>query len=270
MKIKILSALWGYEQVPLKVMLEKILAAGYDGIDTWVPENAADRRILYDFIQQHELVLVTHQHQASGSTFEEFKASFKKYLELSAEPGPLLINSHTGHDYFSHARLLELIDIAGEFSARTGIEVAHETHRGRLGYSPYPLEDLFKLRPEFCLTADFSHWTCVTESMLEHSTALMEMAISRTRHIHARIGYEEGPQVSDPRAPEYAYAVDRFFTWWDAIVSYNRQQNRPVLTFTTEFGPAPYMPLIPYTQEPVADLFEVNTYMLGLLRERYR
>jgi len=43
---------------------------------------------------------------------EAFKASFRHYLEMSAEGDPILINSHSGRDYFSMEENLALIDIA--------------------------------------------------------------------------------------------------------------------------------------------------------------
>jgi len=42
-----------------------------------------------------------------------------------------------------------------------------------------------------------------------------------------------------------------------------------VLTITTEFGPPPYLPTIPFKNVPVADQFEISHYMKGLLVQRY-
>jgi hypothetical protein len=269
MEIKILSALWGHEHLGLQTFLDKIKTAGYDGIDTRVPDNLSDKRILFDYLQQQEMYMVSHQHRAEGSTFQKFKQSFIKNLYQSAEPGPLLINSHTGRDYFTLQQNLELVDAAQEFSEKTGIIIAHETHRGRLGYSPQMISTVFELRSDFCITADLSHWVCVTESMLENFTDIVDEAISRSRYIHARVGFEQGPQVSDPRAPEWKYALDKFLFWWDKIVVVNKQLGCKILPITTEFGPVPYMPTIPFTGEPVADQFVINNFMKDLLRDRY-
>ncbi|HVK97745.1 MAG TPA: hypothetical protein VM368_08005, partial [Flavisolibacter sp.] len=240
METKILSPLWGHEHLPLTDFLDKIRQSGYDGIDTWVPDNAADKKILYDYLQQHEMHIVTHQHQAAGSTFEEFKNSFLKNLHTCAEPNPILINSHTGKDFFTIEQHLQLIDIAFEFSAKNGITVAHETHRGRLGYSPQMMQELFAARDSFSITADFSHWVCVTESMLENFSTTVDEAIKRSRHIHARVGFEEGPQVPHPAAPEWKYALEKFLSWWDQIVKTNADNGIKILPITTEFGPQPY------------------------------
>ena len=133
----------------------------------------------------------------------------------------LLINSHTGRDYFTLEQNLELINIAEEFSIKNDITIVHETHRGRIGYSPQMTAQIFAANKNFMITADFSHWVCVTESFLENFSGILFEAIERAKHIHARVGYEEGPQVTDPRAPEWKYATDHFLTWWDKIVEVN-------------------------------------------------
>lgn len=269
MQIKILSPLWGYEQEDLDDVIERIILAGYDGLDTYLPDHAGGRRKLLDCVEANKLSLVIQQHQAHGDTMDEFKASFLRYLELSAEAGPLLINSHTGKDYFSYEQNLELIDMADAFSHKSGIEIVHETHRGRFGFSPLVMKDYLNARRELKLTADLSHWVCVTESFLENFSETLDLAIARTRHIHARAGYTQGPQVPDPRAPEWQDAVNIFFSWWDKIVETQAKAGREILTITTEFGPPPYLQTEPFTQKPVADQFEINCYMKDKLKERY-
>lgn len=261
--------MWGHEHLPLLQFLEKIRLAGYDGIETWLPDNPADQTLLFDYLQKHEMSLVIHQHEAEGATFSDFKASFVANLHRCAAPNPILINSHTGRDYFTTPQNLELIAAANDFTAKTGIRVAHETHRGRLGYSPQSTMELFEVYPEMSITADFSHWTCVTESLLDNFSLPLEEAIKRTIHIHARVGFEEGPQIPDPRAPEWSYAVNRFLHWWDRIVAHHAASGTSILPITTEFGPEPYMPKAPYSQTPMVDQFEVNVYMKNLLVERF-
>ncbi|HKG08537.1 MAG TPA: TIM barrel protein [Pedobacter sp.] len=269
MEIKILSPLWGNEQPDLQAFLKRVVDAGYDGIDTWIPEDKDNQSILLDYLDSHDIYLVAHQHEASGATFQKFCRSFTSQLDKCAALKPRLINSHTGRDHFSIQQFLDLIALADDFSAKTGITVLHETHRGRMGYAPQMTAELFRRNAEFLLTADFSHWTCVTESMLENFGDILKKAISRSRHIHARVGFEQGPQVPDPRAPEWQYAVSKFLGWWDEVITTNKQLGREIMTITTEFGPIPYMPTIPFSNQPVADQFEINCFMKDLLRQRY-
>lgn len=270
MDIRILSPQWGHEQLPIGEFIDQIVKAGYDGIDAWLPDDPMTKKKLLRLIDKHNLVFVAHQHSAEGSDFKAFQASFRRNLRRCCEVSPVLVNSHTGRDYFTNEQNIALVDIAADISAQFNIPIVHETHRGRMGYAPQSAEILFAERPKLEITADLSHWVCVTESMLDHFAPVVSEAINRTRHVHARVGFEQGPQVADPRAPEWAYALNRFLSWWDAMVVVNKQKGHKLFTFTTEFGPFPYMPAIPYQGGSVANQFEINCFMLNLLTDRYR
>lgn len=269
MEIPILSPLWGHEHLDLNTFLDKIRLAGYNGVDTWLPDSLGDRKLLYEYLQKYKMLIVAHQHSASGSTFKKFRSSFLRNLYACAESGPILINSHTGRDYFTPSSNIALIETALEFTAKTGILVTHETHRGRFAYSPQVAADYFAMNKDFCITADLSHWVCVTESMLENFKTIVDQALTRSRHIHARIGFEQGPQITDPRDPVWKYALDTFLLWWDKIISINVAAGRKILPVTTEFGPAPYMVKLPFSNALIADQFEINCFMKDLLAERY-
>lgn len=269
MEIRILSALWGYEDQPLEALLDRIARAGFDGVDTFMDEDPRRRTQLLDGLRSRGLSLVAQQYQAEGADFGAFRSAYLHYLELSAEGEPLLINSHTGRDYFSFSENLALVDVAQSFTERTGVPVAHETHRGRFLYAPGVAASYFEARPSLRITADLSHWVLVSESFLEGFPDPLAEAIRRTDHIHARVGYEEGPQITDPRAPEWDYAMRPFLKWWDAIMELRYARGEKITTMTTEFGPVPYMHTLPFTAAPVADLFEINCSLLQLLRARY-
>jgi hypothetical protein len=122
--------------------------------------------------------------------------------------------------------------------------------------------------PELRLTLDISHWCNVHESLLADQKETVDMALSRTDHIHARIGHPEGPQVNDPRAPEWEPVVRQHFEWWDKIVE-RKKKNGEIVTILTEFGPPDYMPTLPYTKQPLGDQWAINVHMMHLLRKRY-
>jgi len=266
MQVLLLAPQWGLENLPFEDFLIKIKEAGFDGVDTWIPEHPNERKQFTRLLQQYDMPIVAHQHQAKGNDINEFCRSFDRYLNLALECEPILINSHSGRDYFSLADQLKVIDTAEGFSARHNIRVVHETHRGRLGYSPYNAKQLFEQRPEMKVTADLSHWVCVTESYLEHCKDIVNETIKRTEHIHARVGHTEGPQVPDPRVTEWQIATGHFMAWWLQIINHKRVTGDKLLTITTEFGPAPYMPTLPATGKPIADQFEINCFMKDRIR----
>jgi len=108
----------------------------------------------------------------------------------------------------------------------------------------------------------------VHESLLADQQETLSQALNRVDHIHARIGHPEGPQVNDPRAPEWNDAVQAHFAWWDTVVTRKKNEGK-LMTFLTEFGPVDYMPALPFTRQPVADQWEINKHMLDTLRARY-
>ena len=122
--------------------------------------------------------------------------------------------------------------------------------------------------PELRITFDVSHWCNVSESLLKDQQETVDLTLQRVEHIHARIGHQEGPQVSDPRAPEWEAAVKAHLDWWDKVAERKKKLGQR-LTVLTEFGPPDYMPTLPYTRQPVADQWAINVYMMQLLRKRY-
>lgn len=155
------------------------------------------------------------------------------------------------------------------FSSDKGIPVYHETHRGRFAFHLQTTLSYLEVFPDIELTADFSHWCNVSESMLQDQQEALKKVIPRVRYIHARVGYEHSPQVSDPAAPEWNNHLQRFFGWWDSIINRNKTTGQGTMYICPEFGPMPYMPANPYTRIPLADQDGVNFWMLQQLKARY-
>lgn len=267
MEIKILCTRWGHENLPIEVFLEKVKSAGYDGVDSWIPENKDDRKMFIKRSKELGLPIVVQQHQAEGTGIEQFCRSFEYHLEAAMECEPAIINSHSGRDFFTLEEQLAVIDAAENFSVKNNIVIAHETHRGRIGFSPGNAKELFKLRPAMKVTADFSHWVCVTESYLEGFKETLDEAIRRTVHVHARVGFPEGPQIPDPRLQEWADPVNYFIDLWSRIIQNKEAEGIAVLTITTEFGPPPYMWTTIPGNAPVASQWELNLFMMHLLKD---
>ena len=53
---------------------------------------------------------------------------------------------------------------------------------------------------------------------LEDQRANLDLAITRADYVHARVGYAEGPQIPDPRAPEWQNAVEIHLRLWQQII----------------------------------------------------
>jgi hypothetical protein len=79
--------------------------------------------------------------------------------------------------------------------------------------------------------------------------------------VHGRVGYDQGPQVPHPAAPEYAAALASHRRCWEAIWLAQIERGYAITTLTPEFGPDGYLHCLPFTGAPVADLWEINRWM---------
>lgn len=269
LELKILCPQWGQEHLDTEAFFANVKAAGYDGVDTWVPESQKKRNEFTRLLSDYKLAIVSHQHQAKGNTITEFCKSFEYYLELSLETNPILINSHSGKDCFTLDDQLRILDTAENFSVKNNIKIAHETHRGRMGFGPVNARELFRARLNMKITADFSHWVCVTESYLQDFKSELDEAIKRTEHIHARVGFTQGPQIPDPRSLFWEKEVEFFLQIWKRILVYQKSIGNKLFTITPEFGPPPYMWTNLNDNSPIISQWEINLYMKSLLKEKF-
>jgi|SRR6218665_51261 len=261
---------WGQAHTPWNEFAAKAKAAGYDGVETDIPLSEKERDLVLNALAKEGLQLIAQHWETVEPAFEKHLNAYQQRLENMAIAKPVLINSQTGKDYYSFEQNAKLIGAAGKLTASTGIDVYHETHRGKFSFAAHITADYLRELPELMLTLDISHWVAVAETFLHDQQEAVDLAIARTRHFHARIGHTQGAQVNDPRAPEWEEALDMHLRCWDKVYSVNKNAGRPYLTFTAEFGPAPYMPLLPFTQQPVANQWEINAYMSEMVKSRYR
>ncbi len=267
--IKILATNWGYEGT-VDAFCAAAKKEGYDGAEFWWPQNQTDHDELFEALKKHDLQVGF----LCGSGLKEYAAHldfFKKSIDAAttkSEIKPLYINCHSGRDHFSYDQNKAFIDHTNEASEKSGIPIYHETHRARMLFAAHIARNFIEKNPKLKLTLDISHWCNVAETLLEDQEETVKLALSRAGHIHARIGHPEGPQVNDPRAPEWESALKAHLAWWDVVVE-RKIKSGEQITFLTEFGPPHYMPTVPFTNQPLADQWGINVFMMHLLRKRY-
>jgi sugar phosphate isomerase/epimerase len=268
-QLKIMATNWGFDG-SMDDFCAKAKGTGYDGIETVWPANSRQQEEIFTALKRHGLD-VGFLCRGDQSNATENLATFRQMVDGAVHntyQRPLYINCHSGKDYFSFEENKAFVDYTLAVGRQTGIRILHETHRSRMLYAAPVARHYMEVIPDLRLTFDVSHWCNVSESLLADQPATLEMTLGRVDHIHARIGHPEGPQVNDPRAPEWENAVKAHFAWWDTIVTAKRKKGE-LMTFLTEFGPPDYMPTLPYTREPLADQWAINTYMMQTLRKRY-
>ncbi len=268
-ELKIMATNWGFDG-SMEQFCAKAKNEGYDGVELWWPNDKKAQDEMFPALKNHmlEVGFLCGGSQVNPKEHLDF---YQKMVDAAARQHiqrPLYINNHSGRDHFTFEQNLKFIEHTTALTKETGIPILHETHRGRMLFAAHIARQFIERCPDLRLTLDISHWCNVHESLLSDQKETVALALERTDHIHARIGHPEGPQVNDPRAPEWEAAVKQHFEWWDKVVERKREKGER-MTFLTEFGPADYMPTLPYTRQPLGDQWAINVYMMNLLRKRY-
>ena len=269
MKLQFFAPRWGRADQDVGEFARAVKDAGYHGVEASLPMEPKERDRWVAIFRDHDLLLIAQHWETAAPHFPQYAEEYERRLRNLASAGPVFINSQTGRDFFSREQNLQLVSLAQRVAAQTGIPVYHETHRGKMSFAAHVMARLLEEAPEMAVTLDISHWCCVAETMLGDQQQAVQAALARTRHIHARVGFPEGPQVGDPFAPEWKDVLETHLGWWKQVVEHWRTPAHPFRgnTITTEAGPVPYMPTIPHRNVPVADQWEVNVAMMRYLNE---
>ncbi|WP_027351563.1 sugar phosphate isomerase/epimerase family protein [Halotalea alkalilenta] len=268
MQLKVFKTLWGYSGVPRQAAREAV-EAGFDGIEGPVPASPEAREGLAAALEEHRLDYVA-EICTGGSYVPERKATpaahltdLENKIRIAQPLHPTLINVIAGCDAWPLQVQCDFFAAAQQIGARHDVVLSFETHRSRSMFNPWITEALIRHLPGLRLTADISHWVVVTERLLDDDLDWQTMlAIAeRVHHMHGRVGYPQGPQVPHPAAPEYAACLAFHQRFWAAVWHSQYLRGYSTSTLTPEFGPDGYLHTLPFTDQPVADLWQLNRWI---------
>jgi sugar phosphate isomerase/epimerase len=273
MKVKYICTYWGFEHQSAKEFLANVIANGYDGVEINFPDN---ENFITEFLE--ELAFIRNSGKSdflfiAQQVLSNKKESLEEYTERLADRlhfltslKPDFINSHTGKDFYEFSDNCRIIEMTERIASNSGIPIWHEIHRGRFSFHLKTLLNYIDFFPGLQLIADFSHFCVVSESNLSDQQDLLEKIYPNIRHIHARIGFEQSPQVNNPFAPEWKNHLERYLVWWRQIMAVQANKNTSFITITPEFGPFPYMPEEPFTRKSLSNQWEINIQMKKYLQ----
>lgn len=270
MKLLIFRSLWtnGFN---LDAALADCGDGAFDGVEGPVP--VADRREFSAKLADSGTAFVAEIATGGGYVPSDPSPAgqledFRRRAEAALDCSPLFLTVLAGCDAWPLAQSVDFFGRALEIAGQLGVTASFETHRSRPTFNPWATRRLLEELPGLRLTCDFSHWCCVCERLvLDSEPDILALCAARAHHVHARVGYEQGPQVPHPAAPEYGEAIEAHERWWDAI--WTAQTGRPFTTLTPEFGPDGYLQARPFSKFPAADLDEVNRWMAARQRDRF-
>ena len=264
MKLRLVRHLWGVDlSEGYRRHSQHWHEAGYtalEGSPRFVPEQMLLRAALRDegfaWIPQ----IFSHM-QTGGGTVRQHIESLREQIQECLDAEPLFFNGQTGSDHWTLDEAEEFFSSVNEMEVEFGVPIYHETHRSRYFGNPWNTLRLLERLPALKLTCDFSHWVCVAERLLDDAPNAFAIAATHCRHLHARVGYEQGPQVPDPRDPVWASHLETHERWWAMTWAAAQARGDEAVTLTPEFGPPPYLHTLPFTGAAVSNLEEICDWM---------
>lgn len=274
MQFSLFKTFWGHEGSAAQgARLAR--EAGFHGIEAPLPESPAARERFAQALATHDLAWIAEICTA-GSYVPQRHATPAQHLEdlerkiVAGKPlSPRFFNVIAGCDAWPLPVQLDFFAQAHAIAERLGVICSFETHRGRSFFNPWVTRDVLRAVPQLRITCDFSHWVVVCERLMDSEWEVITAVAEHAHHVHGRVGYEQGPQVPHPAAPEYAAALASHERCWEAIWAAQRRRGEAVSTMTPEFGPDGYLHCLPFTAAPVADLWEINRWIGARQRERF-
>ncbi|KPQ29411.1 MAG: Sugar phosphate isomerase/epimerase [Marinobacter excellens HL-55] len=268
MHLKRFKTLWGHEG-PLSQAIEQVYEAGFDGIEAPVPDSDTEAALFGETLRENNLLWI-QEICTTGSyvprrdaSVDEHLLDFEAKLRSAKITGlkPEFVNVMGGCDAWPIEDSVRFFSEAQNIADKFSIPVSFETHRGRSFFSPWNTVAILDKVPEIDVTCDFSHWAVVCERLPHIEWDCIERTAQQARHIHSRVGYDQGPQVPHPAAPEYAEALASHQACWEAVWQSQLQRGLNYTSMTPEFGTDGYLHLLPYTKAPIADLWSLNRWI---------
>lgn len=253
-------------ELELTELLQCVKQEGYQGTELFLPFYSIDVSATLSSHKDHHLEIITGI-ATEGVNFKEHLDSLRPQVEHAMTFSPKLINCHTGRDIFSLKNNLLLFEQALKLEHEYGITITHETHRFRPTFSTFGTEQLINELPDIKINLDISHWMVVHESDLSDQQETLAKLFTNVYHIHARVGFEEGPQVADPQDSRWASHLKNHTNLWQQVITQAYQRGDANINITPEFGPFPYAQVDPETGMSVTDIWAANSFIRQHLQE---
>lgn len=266
MQLNLFRTLWGVT-TPWQQTVNELKAVGCGGIEARVPHTVQEQQLLAQKLQDAGLDYIATLFSGGGvipaqaETPDQHLERLKIRFESAKRLNPRFVNLLAGNDRWPLAQQVEFLGKAHELAESYELFCSFETHRATSLYSPWLTLEIIHQLPQLRFTADISHWIVVSERLLNDPSDDFSAFIHRVHHIQARVGYDQGPQVPHPAAPEYAAALAFQQHFWQQIWLSQYQRGYQQTTLTPEFGADGYLHHLPFTDVPVADLWSLNAWM---------
>ena len=271
MQLQVFRSLWGW-QGDWAALAAQTRALGFAGIEARLPADpVAMRAALAAEGLDYIAVAFTGGDVVPDQAWTpaQHAEHLARAIDTAQGLGARFVNALAGNDRWALAAQVDFFGRAQAIAEAAGMVCSFETHRATSLFNPWTTLAIINQLPDLRFTADLSHWVVVCERLLDHPADDLSAFVQRVHHVQARVGYDQGPQVPHPAAPEYAAALGWHLAQWQAVWGVHAGQGREVTTLTPEFGPDGYTHRLPFTQLPIADHHLLNMWMARHARRTF-
>ena len=171
-------------------------------------------------IERAGLACIAHQYEADGDDATA-RRQLAENLRRAADLGPELINSHTGRDFWPARPHRSAARRRGHRRGRGwGPGAARDPSQPVPRTRPRSPPSYLERHPDLRLTADLSHWACVSESLLEDQAELLDGALPAPSTPTLESARPSRRRSPTRRSPDGRRELDAHVGWW-------RQHPRP-------------------------------------------
>ena len=274
MQLDLFRSLWGWQGDWARCGAE-CRENHFVGVEARLPADPYARRALKSALEGEDLGYIAVVF-TGGDVIPDQAWTPARHLDRLAEAidgagavGARFINVLPGNDRWPLGMQVDFFGRAQDLADAAGVTCSFEIHRATSLYSPWQTLEIIAQVPQLRFTADLSHWVVVSERLLDDPLDDLSPFLTRVHHVQARVGYDQGPQVPHPAAPEYAGPLAWHQAQWAKVWTAQHNAGAPVTTVTPEFGPDGYTHLLPFTRAPVADTWELNRWMARTTRDHF-
>ncbi|AZE83518.1 hypothetical protein C4J98_2105 [Pseudomonas orientalis] len=237
-QLLVFQSLWAMqtEPGPLEAQLDRIAAAGFDGV--------TDHYWQADAVARLHAATAARGLQVEGQLFPQTVDDLARALEVISRYGCHHLTLQADVRPRTQAEAGRLIEGWQRLAEQVDFPILLETHRYRLTSDLLFTLDLLAQMPDLKLLADLSHYVVGRELPEPGSADDDEQIRTILRHswgFHGRVANSEQVQVALD-FPQHQPWVERFLGWWRYGIEdwLSRAETPRSLSFTCELGPPPY------------------------------
>jgi sugar phosphate isomerase/epimerase len=216
--------------------IRKIAEAGFDGINGFLP-SLKETTEWKELLKHYGLSFSINAYPRTALELKNLIEDAKAYGSVS------FINAQVMTPFLTGKPAEKLLDEMTKRSETAGIPVYIETHRGTITQDLLRTVEYVKYLDSLRLSIDFSHYVVAGEmhTITDQAETLLQVLLTRTASIHARVSNGEQVQVNVGDKGEHPM-MEHFDRWWKSGMMLWLKSAKPgdVFPFVCELGPAPY------------------------------